>query len=295
MKPAPFEYIAPQSLAEALTAVHQHGSDAKLLAGGQSLVPVMNFRLAQPGVLVDLNGLAELDFVRQESDGSLHFGAMARQRTLERHPLVAEFAPLLHETMPHIAHPQIRNRGTFGGSLAHADPAAELPVVLIALGGRVKLQKVDGERWVDGRAFFTSLFETARADEEILTEIELPPLPPRTGTVFLEVARRHGDYALAGVAAVVTVDENGVCTAARLVYLNAGDVPMVAGQAAAMLIGEKVSEEVVTAVAQTIQNEITPTSDIHATADYKHHLAKVLTGRALQLAFGLVGVEILGY
>jgi carbon-monoxide dehydrogenase medium subunit len=267
-----------------LTAVQQHSSDAKLLAGGQSLVPVMNFRLAQPGVLVDLNGLAELEFVRQEGDGRLRFGAMTRQRTLERHPLVAEFAPLLQETMPHIAHPQIRNRGTFGGSLAHADPAAELPVVLVALNGRVKLQRVGSERWVDGRTFFTTLFETACAGDEILTEIELPPLPPRTGTAFLEVARRHGDYALGGVAAVVSVAENGVCTAVRLVYLNAGDVPMVAEQAATMLVGEKVSEAVVTAVANAIQPEITPTSDIHATADYKRHLAKVLTGRALRRA-----------
>jgi carbon-monoxide dehydrogenase medium subunit len=285
MKPAPFEYIAPQSLAEALTAVQQHGYDAKLLAGGQSLVPVMNFRLAQPGVLVDLNGLPELDYVRREADGRLRFGAMTRQKTLERHPLVAAHTPLLHETMPHIAHPQIRNRGTFGGSLAHADPAAELPVVLVALHGRVKLQKVGSERWVHGRSFFTSLFETARSDEEILTEIELPALPPRTGTAFLEVARRHGDYALGGVAAVVTVDANGVCTAVQLVYLNAGDVPMVAEQAAALLVGQKMSAEVVTAVAEAAQHEIAPNGDIHASANYKRHLAKILTGRALRQAF----------
>ncbi|HUM72178.1 MAG TPA: FAD binding domain-containing protein, partial [Chloroflexota bacterium] len=183
----------------------------------------MNFRLAQPAALIDLNGLPELDYVRRESDGRICIGSMTRQRTLERHPLIAQYAPLLHETIPFIAHPQIRNRGTIGGSLAHADPAAELPVILLALHGRVKLQNTGGERWVHGRDFYTDLFTTARAKDEILTEIELPPLPLRTGVAFTEIARRHGDYALSGVAAVVTVDERGICTAVRLVYLNAGD------------------------------------------------------------------------
>ncbi|GIK55210.1 MAG: xanthine dehydrogenase family protein subunit M [Chloroflexi bacterium] len=285
MKPAPFEYIAPTSLAEALTAVRQHGSDASLLAGGQSLVPVMNFRLAQPAMLVDLNRIPELDYVRREGNGFIRIGSMTRQRTLERHPLIAQYTPLLHEALPYIAHPQIRNRGTIGGSLAHADPAAELPVILLALNGRVQLQKSGGARWVHGRDFYTDLFTTARAEDEILTEIELPPLPPRTGVAFTEVARRHGDYALSGVAAVVTVDERAVCTAARLVYLNAGDTPISATQAAALLVGEQADEEVLTAVAHATQQEITPTTDIHATADYKRHLAKVLTVRVLQQAF----------
>lgn len=292
MKPAPFLYIAPPSLAEALAALAEHGADASLLAGGQSLVPVMNFRLAQPAALIDLNGIPELDYVRRENDdqpgaasGRIRIGSMTRQRTLERHPLIAQHAPLLHETMPYIAHPQIRNRGTIGGSLAHADPAAELPVILLALDGRVKLQTVDSERWVHGRDFYTDLFTTARAENEILTEVELPTLPPRTGIAFTEVARRHGDYALSGVAAVVTVDEQGVCTAARLVYLNAGDTPISATQAAALLLGQRASEEVFTAVAHTAQQEITPTTDIHATAEYKRHLAKVLTTRVLKTAF----------
>lgn len=286
MKPAPFEYVAPQSLAEALAAMQEYGFDAKLLAGGQSLVPVMNFRLAQPGALVDLNGVTELDFMRREADGRFRFGAMVRQRQLERDPLIAEHLPLLHEVMPHIAHPQIRNRGTFGGSLAHADPAGELPVIAVALHGRFRLQSANGDRWVDASDYFTGLFETACGDEEILTEIELPPLPPRTGTAFMEVARRHGDYALSGVAAVVTVDGDGRCTAARLVYLNAGEVPVVAGEAAGMLVGEMVSEELLTDTAvHASQNEIQPTGDIHATTEFKTHLAKVLTIRALQQAF----------
>ncbi|HID51626.1 MAG TPA: xanthine dehydrogenase family protein subunit M [Anaerolineae bacterium] len=272
MKPAPFEYIAPQSLAEALAAMQEYGFDAKLLAGGQSLVPVMNFRLAQPGALVDLNGVTELDFMRREADGRFRFGAMVRQRQLERDPLIAEHLPLLHEVMPHIAHPQIRNRGTFGGSLAHADPAGELPVIAVALNGRFRLQSTNSDRWVNASDYFTGLFETACSDEEILTEIELPPLPPRAGTAFMEVARRHGDYALSGVAAVVTVDDDGRCTSARLVYLNAGEVPVVAHEAAGMLVGEMASDELLgdTAV-HASQNEIQPTGDIHATAEFKTH------------------------
>ncbi len=285
MKPAPFDYYAPTSLEAALAALAEQGGDASLLAGGQSLAPVMNFRLAQPAVLIDLNGLPELDYVRRESDGRIRIGSMTRQRTLERHPLIAQYAPLLHEAMPTIAHPQIRNRGTIGGSLAHADPAAELPVILLALDGRVKLQKTGGERWVHGRDFFTDLFTTARAEDEILTEIELPPLPPRTGVAFTEVARRHGDYALSGVAAVVTLDAQGICTAARLVYLNAGDTPRLAVQAAALLVGQAADEALFTAVSQAIQPEITPTTDIHATAAYKRHLASVLTARVLPVAF----------
>lgn len=289
MKPAPFEYVAPDSLDGALAAMQEHGFDAKPLAGGQSLVPVMNFRLAQPGVLVDLNGVSGLDGLWQANDGTLHFGSMVRQSRLEHHPLVAQHQPLLAEAMPHIAHPQIRNRGTIGGSLAHADPAAELPVIAVALNGRLKLQSAAGERWLAARHFYTGLFATAIADEELLVEIALPPLPARTGTAFTEMARRHGDYALAGVAAVVTVDESGVCTAARLVYLNAGEVPMVAEEAAQILVGERPSEEVWLATAVSAsQNEIDPLGDIHATADYKRHLAKVLTVRALRQAFARI-------
>ena len=287
MKPAPFEYVAPNSLDGALAAMQQHGFDAKPLAGGQSLVPVMNFRLAQPGVLIDLNGVPGLDGIWQASDGSLHFGSMVRQARLEREPLVAQHQPLLAEALPHIAHPQIRNRGTFGGSLAHADPAAELPVIAVALNGRIKLQSAAaGERWIAARDFYTSLFTTDIGDEELLVEIALPPLPAGTGTAFTEMARRHGDYALSGVAALVTVDGSGVCTDARLVYLNACEVPLVAAQAAQMLVGQRPSEEILleTAVAAS-QNEINPRGDIHASADYKRHLAKVLTVRALKQAF----------
>jgi carbon-monoxide dehydrogenase medium subunit len=284
MKPAPFDYVVPASLDEALVVMAEHGFDAKLLAGGQSLVPVMNFRLAQPTMIVDLNQLTELSHVRREGD-VVRLGAMVRHRTLEFDQTIAESLPLLHETMPFIAHPQIRNRGTLGGSLAHADPAAELPVVAMVLNGRFHLQSQTNSRWVNAPEFFTGLFTTALEPEEILTEVELSILPERTGYAFVELARRHGDYAQAGVAVTVTLDETGVCTEARLVYLNVGEVPMVAGETAVFLSGQTLTDDTIAAAAEmATQNEIEPTSDVHATAAYKRHLAKVLTIRALKQA-----------
>jgi len=285
MKPAPFTYIAPTSLEEALAALDQHGYDAKLLAGGQSLIPVMNFRLAQPGVIVDLNGVAGLDQLQRNEAGGLRLGAMVRQRALEQDETIAALAPLLHEAMPHVAHPQIRNRGTLGGSLAHADPAGELPVITVALEARFCLRRLGGERWVSAEDFYQALFTTALEPEEILVEVAIPPLPPDTGYAFLEVARRHGDYAQAGVAALVTVDGDGVCRQARLVYLNLGEIPRVAYRAAALLIDRPLSPELIAeAASQAAREEIDPTGDIHATVAYKRHLAGVLGRRALQQA-----------
>jgi aerobic carbon-monoxide dehydrogenase medium subunit len=285
MKPAPFEYLAPDSLDAALEILARSGGDAKILAGGQSLIPVMNFRLAQPALLVDLNRLRELDYVRQE-DGGLRIGAMTRQRTLERDPLVAGLSPLLAETVPFIAHPQIRNRGTVGGSLAHADPAAELPAVAVALDARFRLQRSGGERWVAAREFFCGLFATLLEPDEMLVEVALPAPSPRTGWAFLEVARRHGDYAQVGVAARVTLDETGRCRDARLVYLSVGDGPVEALGAAGLLAGTDGGEEAIVAASEkAARDEMDPMGDIHATSDFKRHLARVVTGRALRRAF----------
>jgi carbon-monoxide dehydrogenase medium subunit len=285
MKPAPFEYQAPASLEAALDALARHGGDAKLLAGGQSLIPVMNFRLAEPALLIDINKLAELDFIRRDEDGNLRIGAMVRQRRLERDPLVAEMAPLLHEAVPFIAHPQIRNRGTFGGSLAHADPAAELPALAVALGARFRLRRAGGDRWVAAEDFFAGLFATALEPDEMLVEAAIPPSPARTGWAFLEVARRHGDYAQVGVAARVTLDESGRCREARLVYLSVGDAPVVAREAARLLEGEELSPEAIAAAAEKAAgDEMDPLGDIHATPEFKRHLARVLTRRVLQKA-----------
>ncbi|HEX5761218.1 MAG TPA: FAD binding domain-containing protein [Thermoanaerobaculia bacterium] len=285
MKPAPFAYEAPDSLGAALDLLARHGGDAKVLAGGQSLIPVMNFRLAQPALLVDLNRLPGLDFVRRTPAGGLAIGAMTRQRRLEREPLIREAAPLLAEAIPYIAHPQIRTRGTIGGSLAHADPAAELPAVAVALRARFRLQREGGERWVDAASFFAGLFTTELAAEELIVEVELPPPPPRAGWAFLEVARRHGDYAQVGVAALVALEADGRCREARLVYLSVGDAPVVAERAAAQLAGEVPTEEAIAAAADTAaREEMDPTGDLHASARFKRHLARVLTVRALRLA-----------
>jgi CO/xanthine dehydrogenase FAD-binding subunit len=285
MKPASFDYQAPESLPAALDVLARHGGEAKVLAGGQSLIPVMNFRLAQPGLLVDLNRIAELDFLRRSEDGGLRIGAMTRQRRLERDPLVKEAAPLLAETVPWIAHPQIRNRGTIGGSLAHADPAAELPAVMVALRGRFRLVRKGGERWVPATDFFAGLFTTALEPDEILAEIVLPPRPARTGWSFQEIARRHGDYAQIGLAAQVTLGEDGRCREARLVFLSAGDAPVEAVEAAALLAGTDLGPAAVAAAAaKASQEEIDPRDDVHASALFKRHLARVLTGRAVRAA-----------
>jgi carbon-monoxide dehydrogenase medium subunit len=285
MKPAPFEYQAPASLEAALDLLARHGGEAKLLAGGQSLIPVMNFRLAEPALLVDINKLAELDFIRRDADGTLRIGAMTRQRRLERDPLVAAAAPLLREAVPFIAHPQIRNRGTFGGSLAHADPAAELPAIAVALGARCRLRRAGGDRWVAAGDFFAGLFATALEPDEILVEAAIPPLPARTGWAFLEVARRHGDYAQVGVAALVTLEESGRCREARLVYLSVGDGPVVALVAARLLAGEELSPAAIAAAAEAAaRDDMDPLGDIHATPEFKRHLARVLTRRALDRA-----------
>ena len=285
MKPAPFDYVAARSLDEALEAMAERGPDAKLLAGGQSLLPVLNFRLAQPAVLIDLNGVAELDFVREEPDGGLRLGALVRQRRLEREPLVARRAPLLAEAVPFVAHPQIRNRGTLGGSLAHADPAAELPAVALALGARLLLKRRGGERWVEAREFFTGLFATALEPDELLAEIVVPAPSPRAGFAFVEFARRHGDYALAGVAAAVELDAEGRCRAAKLVYLSVGDGPVDSREASAALAGMPLDDEHIADAARlAAERDVDPLGDIHASTDFKRHLVRVLTGRALRTA-----------
>ena len=285
MKPAAFDYLAPDSLEEALAILAEHGDDAKILAGGQSLVPMMNFRLAQPALLVDCNRLRELDFLRPHDGGELRLGAMTRQRRLERDVAIGRHDPLLAGTMPYVAHPQIRNRGTLGGSLAHADPASELPVVALSRGFRLRLARVGGDRWVTADNFFTGLLETALKPEEMLVEVAIPPFPDNTGWAFHEIARRHGDYAQVGVAALVTLGDGGICRDAKLVYLSVGETPTNAPRAAELLRGEILDEKTIESAADlAAAEEIDPAGDIHATVAYKRHLARVLTRRALRQA-----------
>lgn len=286
MKPAAFKYYAPASEAEALALLAEYGDEATVLAGGQSLVPAMNFRLARPSVLVDINGIGALAHITRTGEGELRLGAMTRQRTVERSDLVAAHAPLLHETMPFIAHPPIRNRGTVGGTLAHADPAAELPAVMVALDARFRLTSERGNRWVAAPDFFHSFFTTARDSDELLTEIALPPLPDRYGCAFREVARRHGDYALVGAAAAVKYDAKGRCQYARLVFLSVGEGPVSATSAAGLLAGEVPTPGALRAAAESAATQdIDPGSDIHASAAYRRHLARVLAEGVLTRAF----------
>lgn len=284
MKPAPFKYYVPDNVPEVLEILNEYGYDAKILAGGQSLVPMMNFRLVQPAVLVDINNIPELSYIENQENG-IRLGAMVRHAQAEKDPLIKERAPLIHETMPEIATVQIRNRGTIGGSLSHADASAELVVVSTALDAQFKIQNQEGERLVPASDFFVGLLVTSMEPEDLLVEIQIPDLPDRSGWSLKEVARRPHDFALMGVAAILTLDEKDLCTDARMVYLSAGDGPISAPEAAELLIGNKITPELIKAAAEKAAvDEIDPGSDIHATADFRRHLANVLTRRALDEA-----------
>ena len=285
MKPAPFEYIAPDSIEEALGHLTEYGYDAKILAGGQSLIPMMNFRLAQPSVLIDLNKLAELSFIRIGDDRELRFGAMTRHHQVEHDALVAEHAPLIFESMPKIATPQIRSRGTFGGSIAHADPAAELAAICVALDGRFRCLSGRGERWVPAKEFFLGMFTSVMEVDEILAEIAIPPLAPHTGWALEEEARRAHDFALVGVAAMVTLDEQNRCEQARLVFLSVGDAPVDAVKATEILLGEESTPELIRAASEAVTDELDPSADLHASVEFRLHLARILARRALEKAF----------
>jgi len=287
VKPPAFAYHRPGTIDEALELLADLGDDARVLAGGQSLIPVLNFRLTHPSALVDLNGVAEMDFIEEGPDGGLRMGAMTRQRTAELNPVVTAQAPLLAEALPWVAHPAIRNRGTMGGSLAHADPASELPAVMVALGARFGIYGRDGGRLVEADAFFPGLFSTALEQGEILGEVHLPALEPGSGVAFEEVARRHGDFALAGVAALIELDPDGECRDARLGLLGLGTGPVLARSASAELVGEAPTEARIAAAARVAAAEdASPLGDVHASADYRRSLAEILVRRALVRAVG---------
>jgi carbon-monoxide dehydrogenase medium subunit len=285
MKPAPFKYIAATSLEHALALKGEHGDDAKFLAGGQSLMPTMNFRLAQPAILIDLNRIEGLGAIRPCDAGGARIGALTRYRTLERDAGFARMFPLIAEALPHIAHPQIRNRGTIGGNLSHADPASELPAIMVALGARFRIQAAKQERWVEASDFFLGALTTDLQPDEMLVEVELPLSKPRTGSCFMEIARRRGDFAIVGVAAMMTLDEQEECTHVRLTFCGVGETPIDASSAADPLVGRAPTEAAICDVAASVQAMIDPGGSVHATADYQRHVAGVLTERALQTAY----------
>lgn len=283
MKPAPFDYVAPRSLDEALAILVERGDEAKVLAGGQSLVPLLNMRLARPGLLVDLNRLPGLDYVRTD-DGGIAIGALTRQRAIERSEIARSRAPLLVAATGYIGHPAIRNRGTVGGSLAHGDPVSELPCVAVALDATITATSQSGDRAIPAADFFQSVFTTALEPTEILTGVRIPGLPDRTGWGFEELARRHGDFAIIGVAVVLSLRPDGAIAAARLAYAGGGDRPTRAPRAEAALVGQQPTAESFAAAAQIASEEIDPPSDMHGSADYRRTIAVVLTRRALEAA-----------
>ena len=280
MKPPAFDYHAPSTLDEALNLATQLGQDAKFIAGGQSLVAMMNFRLVHPSHLIDLNGIAALAYLRVEG-GELCIGAMTRHRTVELSPMVRESWPLISECMPFIAHVQIRNRGTLGGSLSHADPAAELPAVMTALEAKFVLRSNSATRKLVATEFFAGMLTTAIAPGEMLTEIRVPALPQATGWAFDELSRRRGDFAIVGAAALVLLAPHGHIEWARLVFTGVGDRPMRARQTEQALQGQVPSEDVVRAAAEHCVADLAPESDLHASASYRRDVAKVMARRTL--------------
>ena len=283
MKPSPFEYSAPTTLDEALALLQEHGEDARPLAGGQSLVPLLSLRLARPSHLVDLAGISELGTIVVEGD-HLVIGAMVRERSAERHGDVRRLAPLLAQALPLIGHPAIRSRGTIGGSLSHADPAAELPAVALLLDADLVAQSsARGTRTITAADFFIGFFTTALEPDEILTEVRIQRPPPGTGSAIEEVARRHGDFAMVGAAAVVRL-EDGKIADARVALTGVSGVPVRATEAETVLEGAEPTEEAFATAAEEAAKSLSPPADLHGSSAYRRHLAALLMRRTLKLA-----------
>lgn len=279
MKPPAFTYHRPTTLEEALQLLAELGPDGKVLAGGQSLVPLMSMRLADPGHLVDVNHLPGLDTVEVLRDRSVRVGALARHAAVERDRASYAACPLLRQALRNVAHPTIRNRGTTVGSIVHADPAAEMPAVLAVLAGTLEVRSVDGTREIAATELFVGPMESSLRPGELAVAARFPGLPHRTGSAFVELARRHGDYAMAGLAAVVGTDPDGAVTRARAALISLGPGPVLVDLTPAVRAGGGGFGE--DAVRDLLDAHIEPEDDIHATADYRRHLAHVLTLRAL--------------
>jgi carbon-monoxide dehydrogenase medium subunit len=277
MKPAPFDYHRPASLAETFDLLERYGDDGRILAGGQSLVPALNMRLATPRAVIDINRLPGLDAIRLAPDG-LVIGALARHEAIEASPLVREHAPLIAAAVPHIGHAAIRNRGTFGGSLALADPAAELPACIVALDATVRTESRRGRREIAAADFFLGVYTTALEPNEIVTEVVVPLAPPGWRSALDELARRHGDFALAGLAARARV-EDGAVRESRLVFFGVGTAPVRARAAEAALVGRRLDADTLAAAGRALDAELDPPGDLHGSPALRRHLARVLLAR----------------
>jgi carbon-monoxide dehydrogenase medium subunit len=282
MIPGEFDYYAPGTVQEAITLLRQYGDGAKVLAGGQSLIPAMRFRLALPEVLVDINGIADLEYLR-EDNGHLAIGALARESELEESDLVRQKYGLLSDATRVVADPIVRNRATVGGNIAHADPANDHPAVLLAYNAQVVAQGPNGSRTIPIDDFFVGLFENALAKDEILTEIRVPSPGPNSGGAYVKVERKVGDYAISAVAVQLTMDGDR-CTAARIGLTNVSAVPMRAKNAEQAIVGQTISDETLEAAGQAAATECDPSADLRGSVDYKRDLTRVLTKRAIRRA-----------
>jgi CO/xanthine dehydrogenase FAD-binding subunit len=279
MKPAAFDYVVAESVDAAVAALAAADGEAKILAGGQSLVPMLNFRLLRPSILVDINRVADLAFVEDTSD-AIVVGSLTRHYRLETSPIIAEHLPVVTKAMRHVAHLAIRNRGTIGGSLSHADPAAELPMLALLLDATLHVVSSTGQRTVAARDFFLGPLTVDLAPDELLIRIVLPKLPPATGWGFAEVARRSGDFALAAVAATLTL-RDGAIGEARIAMTGVDETAKRASEAEALLVGRRLTPDRIDTAVAAVRANVNPPTDLHASADYRRHLVGVLVGRAL--------------
>ena len=287
MKPCAFEYFSPQSVTEAVALLDRYGDDAKIIAGGQSLVPMMNFRLARPEILIDINGIRELEYIKTEGD-ELVIGALTRERDVEQSPLVIEKWPLLSKAVSYIGHSTIRNRGTIGGSLVHADPSAEIPTSLCALNGKVKVMGPSGEKELAPEEFFLTYLTTSLEPSDLLVEVRIPALPQKTGWSFRELSRRSGDFAIVAVGILLFTEKTGVCREARISMGGVAPTPVRAERAEALLADQKISEKLIEQAAQQAAEETETEPDYHASAEYRRDMARVFVKRGLQEAWNMV-------
>jgi carbon-monoxide dehydrogenase medium subunit len=282
MIPASFDYSAPKTLSEAIALLQKHGADAKILAGGQSLIPLMKLRLSAPKHLIDVNGIKELSYIR-EAAGFLTIGALTRESDLDASDLIRKKYPILSDTASVIGDPLVRNMATVGGNLAHADPANDHPATMLALGTEVVAIGPKGSRNIPVVDFFTGMFTTALQPDEILTELRIPAPPPRSGGAYLKVERKVGDFAAAAVAVQITLDGNN-CKYAGIGLTNVGPMPIKASRAEKSLIGKPLDDKAIEEAARIASTEAEPSDDLRGSADYKRSLVRVLTARALRQA-----------
>ncbi len=282
MIPGEFDYLAPNTIDEAIAALAEHGDDAKILAGGQSLIPAMRFRLASPATLIDINGLSMLEYVREEN-GHLAIGALTRESAIEDSTMIADHYPLLFDAARVIADPLVRNRATVGGNLAHADPANNHPAVMLAYNAQIVARGANGSRVIPIDELFVGLFETSLTQDELLIEIRIPAPPANSGGAYVMLERKVGDYSISAVAVQLTMDGNR-CTTARIAFTNVSPVPMRSLGAEQAITGQELTGDVLEAAGRAAAAECDPSSDLRGSAEYKRDLTRVLTKRAIRKA-----------